>query len=84
MQERDSFQLTYSQSLHNSRPGLTKNPEDEEKQELSPNKQSLLQTLKQTMMKPLPSQEIISSLTSVERDKESLPCPNPQEESEIS
>jgi hypothetical protein len=32
MQERDSFQLTYSQSIHNSKPRISKNPEDEEQQ----------------------------------------------------
>lgn len=78
MKERDSFQLTYSQSMQNSEPRIT-NHEDEERQQLSPNKRSMLETFKDTLMKPQPTQEVISSLTSVEQEQESAPCPSDKE-----
>ena len=62
MAERDSFGLTYSHSLSRSR-GEERGEGEEEKQQLSPNKQSMLETFKASIMKPLPTEELISSLT---------------------
>ena len=77
MQERDSFQLTYSQS-HKSKTAL---PPPEESEPLSPNKHSMLQTFKLNIQQvQYHPEEVISSLTSVEHSQPSLPCP-PQGES---
>jgi len=74
MTERDSFGLTYSPSLNKS--GLKEIPErtsKEEEEQLSPNKQSMLETFRENILKPLESEKAISSLTSIEKDNVSLP-----------
>ena len=66
MTERDSFGLTYSHSVNKSRGEEAEKYEgEEEKQQLSPSKQTMLETFKASIMKPLPTEEVISSLTSV-------------------
>ena len=66
MSERDSFGLTYSQTVNTSK---VKEEEivnqEEEMQQLSPNKQTMLETYRENIMKPLDSDQVISSLTSV-------------------
>ena len=66
MSERDSFGLTYSQTVYNNKlKELEVVNEDEEIQQLSPNKQTMLETYRENIMKPLDSDQVISSLTSV-------------------
>ena len=80
MSERDSFGLTYSQTVNTSK---VKEEElvnqEEEMQQLSPNKQTMLETYRENIMKPLDSDQVISSLTSVENENPSLPNPSKKE-----
>ena len=76
MQERDSFGLNYSQSIDRSASKDKKKSEDEELEQLSPNKQTMLETYKENIMKPLGTEPVLSSLTSVENEYPSLPNPS--------
>ena len=53
MQERNSFGLAYSPSQPQSQIMQEIIPEEEEEKELSPNKQTLLQSYRENIMKPL-------------------------------
>ena len=77
MQERDSFGLNYSQTVGESKTKEEQvDPENDENHQLSPNKQTMLETFKENIMKPLETEQVISSLTSVENDYPSLPNPS--------
>jgi hypothetical protein len=52
MQDRDSFGLTYSRTVQGSNVE-EETPQEEELQQLSPNKQSMLQTFKENIELPL-------------------------------